>query len=126
MSNNLFLCITVITFLDYYWLVLLISACFMSGTHRVEKCKYVTPNRNLLYYICDLHTRRLACTSGQSNQGLHCLRRPCGCTSCSECTLFALVIRPVSIWSTSNDYGISLDSDEQIYVLVQCMYSMVA
>ena len=113
MSNNLFLCIIVITFLDYYWSLLLISACFMSVAHCwwLEKCKYVTPNRNLLYHICDLHTRRLACTSWLSNQGLHYLRRPCGCTSWSGCTLFTSIIRPVSVWSASNDYGVSLDSD---------------
>ena len=32
------------------------------------------------------------------------------------------VIRSVSIWSTSNDYGVSLEADEHIYIHVHYMY----
>ena len=78
--------------------------------------------------MTSVNADRPAHLHGQSNQGLHCLQTE----SCSKVTSVdpvnaqadlsvpcSHVIRSVSIWRASNDFGASLDSDEHIYVHVK-------
>ena len=90
-------------------------------------------NVNVLLQIKTIFITYVACVHAEKPAHLGSLIRvytvcvvPTDAQAYLSVPFFAYVIRSVSIWSASNDYGVSPDSDEHIYVICTVMYIIVA